>query len=216
MSINAYPLQWPEGWKRTGGAYRKQARFSKAGQRTPSGWRSQRDLTMFDSLQRLLVELEKMGIDRQDAVISTNVPVRLDGLPRSGAAEPVDPGAAVYWIDGKHRRVMAIDIYDRVADNIAALAATLDAMRSIERHGGAAILERAFTGFTALPAPTGVRDWQIVLELQDLLLPTREDIDQAYRRLASKHHPDKGGSADAMAEINLARDDALRFLEGTK
>lgn len=210
MSINAYPCQWPEGWKRTAPAYRKQARFSKA-DRHPRGWRSQRDLTMADALGRLLGELEKMGVDRQDVVISTNVPVRLDGLPRSGAAEPMDPGAAVYWIEGKHRRVMAIDLYDRVADNIAALAATLDAMRSIERHGGAAILERAFTGFTALPAPTGARDWQIVLELQGLLLPTREDIDQAYRRLASKHHPDKGGSAERMAAINQARDEALEF-----
>lgn len=214
MSINAYPLQWPDGWKRTGAAYRKQARFSKAGQRAPGGWRPKADLTMSDALGRLLGELEKMGIDRQDVVISTNVPVRLDGLPRSGAAEPMDPGAAVYWIDGKHRRVMAIDLYDRVADNIAALAATLDAMRSIERHGGAAILERAFTGFTALPAPTGARDWQIVLELQGLLLPTREDIDQAYRRLASKHHPDKGGSAERMAEINKARDAAIESLKG--
>ena len=213
MSINAYPCQWPEGWKRTGGAYRKAARFSKAGARTPTGWRSQRDLTMADALQRLLSELEKMGIDRQDVVISTNVPVRLDGLPRSGAAEPADPGAAVYWVEGKHRRVMAIDIYDRVADNIAALAATLDAMRSIERHGGAAILERAFTGFTALPAPAAARDWQIVLELADLLLPTREDIEKAYRRLASKHHPDKGGTAEKMAEINRARAEALKFLE---
>lgn len=214
MSINAFPLQWPDGWKRTGGAHRKQARFSKAGQRAPGGWRMKSDLTMADALKRLLGELEKMGIDRQDVVISTNVPVRLDGLPRSGAAEPMDPGAAVYWLEGKHRRVMAIDLYDRVADNIAALAATLDAMRSIERHGGAAILERAFTGFTALPAPTGARDWQIALELQDLLLPTREDIDQAYRRLASKHHPDKGGSAERMAEVNKARAEGLQFLEG--
>lgn len=212
MSINAYPLQWPEGWKRTGGAHRKQARFSKAGTRGQYNIRTQRDLTMYDALGRLLGELEKMGIDRDDVVISTNVPVRLDGLPRSGAAEPADPGAAVYWVEGKHRRVMAIDIYDRVADNIAALAATLDAMRSIERHGGAAILERAFTGFTALPAPTGVRDWQIVLELQALLLPGREDIERAYRRLASKHHPDKGGTAEAMAEINRARDEALQFV----
>jgi hypothetical protein len=86
-------------------------------------------------------------------------------------------------------------------------------MRSIERHGGAALLERAFTGFTALPAPTAARDWQIVLELSGLLQPKREDIEKAYRRLASKHHPDKGGSAERMAEINRARDEALKFLE---
>lgn len=208
MSINAYPLQWPEGWKRTGADYRKQARFSKAGQRSPSGWRPQRDLTMADALGRLLGELEKMGVDRQDVVISTNVPVRLDGLPRSGAAEPMDPGAAVYWIEGKHRRVMAIDIYDRVADNIAALAATLDAMRSIERHGGAAILERAFTGFTALPAPGAARKWFEILSVAPQA--SRDEINAAYRKLASANHPDKGGSAAEMAAVNQARDEGLR------
>ena len=38
---------------------------------------------------------------------------------------------------------MAIDAYTRTADNLAAVAATLEAMRAIERHGGAQILERA-------------------------------------------------------------------------
>lgn len=212
MAINAFPLQWPAGWKRS--TTWKQARFSKAEQRSPNGWRSHRDITMVDAVARLLGELDRMGIDRQDVVISTNVPVRLDGLPRSGAAEPADSGAAVYWVEGKTHRVMAIDIYDRVCDNIAALAATLSAMRAIERHGGAAILERAFTGFTALPAPSqesAPRDWQAVLELQDLLLPKRDDIERAYRRLASIHHPDKGGDAGRMAEINRARNEGLEF-----
>ncbi|KVD37855.1 hypothetical protein WJ41_22830 [Burkholderia ubonensis] len=62
-------------------------------------------------------------------------------------------GVAVYWeTRAGARRVMAIDQYTRVADNLAAVAATLDAMRAIERHGGARILERAFTGFAALAA----------------------------------------------------------------
>ena len=169
---------------------------------------------MAKSLRRLLRELEKMGVDRQDAVISTNVPVRLDGFPRSGAAEPADPGAAVYWIEGKHRRVMAIDIYDRVADNIAALAATLDAMRAIERHGGAAILERAFTGFAALPAPSAARKWHEILGVPPQA--SMDEINAAYRRLASSTHPDKGGSADAMANLNKARDEGLASKRGTE
>jgi len=202
-AINAYPLQWPTGWKRTASAAQKQARFRKASPGTSNGWRTQRDLTMFDALQRLLAELECMGIERDDVVISTNVPVRLDGLPRSGAVEPADSGAAVYWREAGHNRVMAIDLYDRVADNIAALAATLNAMRAIERHGGAAVLERAFTGFTALPAPGAKRPWFEVLGVSDKA--TAEEIRAAYRRLASEAHPDKGGSAERMAEINRAR-----------
>lgn len=56
---------------------------------------------------------------------------------------------------------MAIDQYYRVEENLAAIAATLDAMRAIERHGGAQILDRASTGFAALQAPMAVaRSWR--------------------------------------------------------
>jgi hypothetical protein len=70
---------------------------------------------------------------------------------------------AVYWIKTgrKQMKCMAIDRYGRVADNMAAIAATIEAMRAIERHGSAEILERAFLGFQALPEP---EQWWQVLE----------------------------------------------------
>jgi DnaJ-class molecular chaperone len=38
-----------------------------------------------------------------------------------------------------------------------------------------------------------------------------ENIDAAYRRLSKERHPDRpGGSHDAMAELNAARDAALK------
>lgn len=196
METEAYPLSWPFGWKRTKGR-RREANFSKAG----------RSLTVTEGLQRVLAELQRMGIARNRVIISTNVPTRLDGLPRSGARVPDDPGAAVYWQEPSGaRRVMAIDLYDRVADNLAAIAATLDAMRAIERHGGAAILERAFTGFEALPAPGAAREWWEVLGV--LRSASMDEITSARRRLASEHHPDKGGDPARMAEINTAFDRA--------
>ncbi|MGN5479481.1 hypothetical protein ACTMU2_29065 [Cupriavidus basilensis] len=103
-------------------------------------------LTVSDGVNRVLDELGRLGARPGSIIISTNVAVRLDGLPRSGQREPADPGAAVYWQDRSGApRVMAIDQYRSVADNLAAIAATLEAMRAIERHGGAQILERAFT-----------------------------------------------------------------------
>ena len=81
-------------------------------------------------------------------------------------------------------------------------------MRSIERHGGAAILDRAFTGFAALPAPAaGKRDWWTVLELPSTA--SQAEIRDAFNRLARVHHPDRGGSDERMAEIIRARDEAL-------
>ncbi|HWH73393.1 MAG TPA: J domain-containing protein [Methylibium sp.] len=210
MTITAYPLQWPEGWKRTPAGSRDYGRFARRGEaRSGSSWRPLTGVTVHQAITRLRAELERMGIHSDDVVISSNVPLRLDGLPRSDAREPADPGAAVYWIDSGATRCMAIDRYTKVAQNIAALAATIEAMRAIERHGGAAILDRAFTGFTALPAPSAKRDWWEVLGVaRDC---TRADIRAAYRRLASAAHPDRpGGSHERMAELNAAQDAALR------
>lgn len=215
MTITAFPLSWPPGWRRTEDDMREFGRFGVRRQAAGRSYASLQDISVAEASRRLLDELERMRVHRDSIVLSTNLKLRLDGLPRSDQAAPKDPGAAVYWEDpyNGQPRTMAIDQYTKVEQNIAALAATIEAMRAIERHGGAIVLERAFTGFTALPAPivAGVsRDWQAVLALQDLLLPTREDVEKAYRRLAGKHHPDKGGSHAAMSELNQARDDALK------
>jgi hypothetical protein len=194
-----YPLQWPEGWKRTQSYQRKAATFSRQG----------KALTVFDGVQRVLDELQRLGVHQDDVVVSTNLQTRLDGLPRSNQARPGAPGVCVYWKPAKsHMRCMAVDRYDEVQDNLAAVAATLEAMRSIERHGGAAILDRAFTGFAALPAPAGgKRDWWTVLELSSTA--SQAEIREAFNRLAREHHPDRGGTDERMAEIIRARDEAL-------
>ena len=194
-----YPLQWPEGWKRTQSYQRKAATFSRQG----------KALTVFDGVQRVLDELQRLGVHQDDVVVSTNLQTRLDGLPRSNQTRPGDPGVCVYWKPAKSpMRCMAVDRYDEVQDNLAAVAATLEAMRSIERHGGAAILDRAFTGFAALPAPAGgKRDWWTVLELPSTA--SQAEIRDAFNRLAREHHPDRGGSDERMAEIIRARDEAL-------
>ena len=106
MTIPAYPLQWPAGWRRTDAAARAEARFRNDGGRyslSPT-----RRLTIADGIKRLRDQLRRMtGAD--DFVVSTNLQLRLDGLPRSGQAEPQDPGAAVYWRDAGGTRCMAID-----------------------------------------------------------------------------------------------------------
>lgn len=193
MSLSAYPLHWPEGWPRTNPAQRTTARFH----------RNKQTLSIADSVRRVFVELERLGAREEDIVISSNIQPTLGGWPSSSGRVPDDPGVAVYWKD-KHKRdrVMAIDRYDRVADNLAAIAATLDALRAIERHGGGQILERAFTGFTALPSPDSMSDWRTVLGVPGCrsLLEAR----QAYLRLRSEHHTDRGGDDAMFHKVNLA------------
>lgn len=210
MAINAYPLSWPEGWPRTPAPQRKVARFSRVDQNA-IGWAAHSRITIADGVNRCLLALQRFGASRDDIVVSTNVQTRLDGLPRSDAKEPQDPGAAVYWRTRRDKapRVMAIDIYTRVADNLAAIAATLEAMRAIERHGGAQILERAFTGFTALPDPNRTKGWREVLGIPPGATATIEAVELAYRRLRSVNHPDKGGDATAFQELQRAYEEAL-------
>lgn len=203
MTIPAYPLQWPTGWKRTESYQRTQAKFGRQTQSSHGSWKTRERLTINQSVERVRAELQRMGIRDGDLVISTNLELRLDGLPRSGQRQPTDPGAAVYWRErsGDVPRCMAIDRYDRIEDNLAAIAATLEAMRAIERHGGAEILNRAFTGFTALPATTV--HWPDVLGVA--AHASTHDVRDAYRRLRSRQHPDSpGGDREAFETVQKA------------
>ena len=190
-----YPLQWPQGWPR--------ARLRKPGAfRSPHSTQAG-TITYHQAEHRVVYELAKLGLrsDRQGHVIVISTNMIRD-------REPADPGAAVYFQKpGGPMRVIAIDIYSQVAHNVAAIAATLEAMRAIDRHGGAQIMERAFTGFDALPPPM---NWRNVLGL--IGHPTPEEISARYNLLAKERHPDKGGSAAAFDELTKARAAAGREL----
>lgn len=100
---------------------------------------------------------------------------------------------------------MPCDKWDRLPDNIAAIAAHIDATRKIERYGVQSV-EEAFAGFVALPPPL---NWKQILGVRGVSL---DEAESAYRELAKRHHPDRGGSVVKMAELNQARDAAREAL----
>lgn len=217
-TISARPLAWPVGWKRTPNGSRVRARFGKktmaTSSYTPPGGSPERyavksSISIAEGVARVRAELSRMGIRDDNIVINSNLELRLDGMPRSGQREPDDPGVAVYWRDRGETRCMAIDQYDRVADNLGAIAATLDAMRAIERHGGADVMDRAFTGFVALPAPTAShKPWWEVLgvasnadEAKSLDYKT---VRGEYLRRRSAHHPDNKGDPNLFNMVTRA------------
>ena len=53
--------------------------------------------------------------------------------------------------------------------------------------------------------------WQGVLGLQDPI-PTEQQVQDAFRRLAQIHHPDRGGDIAMFQAISKARDNAIRWL----
>ena len=179
-TTESYPLYWPEGRPRTPDWKRQRSRFS----------------TGFGAAVNLVIgELGRLGA--RNAVVSTNVPLRRDGLPLASAKRVDDTGAAVYFMYKGKQTCFACDRWDKVEDNIYAIAKTIDAMRGIARWGTGDMLDAAFNGFTALPAPN---DWRGILGNPSTL----EDAESKYRFLARHNHPDAGGSQEEMAKINTA------------
>lgn len=191
MAAEAYPLHWPEGWPRT--KSRERSRF---------------EATMADARDELFAEIARMG--GSYPVLSSNLILRQDGLPRAQQGEPSDPGIAVYFMRKGKQMVFACDRWDRARDNVRAIQKTIEAMRGIERWGASDMLERAFSAFVALPASSSKKDWRELLGFPPAARPGRDDIDAAYRSKAKSAHPDAGGSDAAMAELNAARADAIR------
>ena len=193
----AYPLAWPPGWPRT-----------------PAGRRSynhQLKRATFDSARSdLYVELRRLGATA--VTLSSSIPLRLDGQHyATQRPDGGDPGIAVYFTLRGRQMSMARDCYDNCAQNLRSLGLAIGYLRGLDRHGGAAMLERAFAGFAALPPPAG--DSADIVNWREVLGPVPEYDDKAellamlefrYRRRAKEAHADTGGSDAAMIRLNLA------------
>lgn len=209
--MDRFPLSWPAGWRRTPHHERQSATFSASDSVTLADGRKvrkERRVSLADAFDRLDKQLEYLGAVR--VVVSSNLELRINGVPRSGQSEPYDNGVAVYFeLKGKPL-CLACDKWNRAADNIAAIAQHIDALRRIERYGIGSI-EQAFAGYQALPAQAG--SWFVTLEF-DTPPKSWEVVEARYLELVKKHHPDRGGNPETMAKINAARDTARKELLG--
>ena len=196
MAAEAYPLQWPEGWPRTPSARRGASRFGKN--------------LGYNQLTKLQNELRLLGA--QNVVISSNVPLRQDGLPYANETRRRydDPGVAVYFTLKGKALSMARDSYWTPWENIRSLILAIEAIRSIERHGGSTMMERAFSGFAAIAPPSWKKPWREVFGVKP---DWRGDITSLYREKAKNRHPDAGGSDQLMAELNVAYAEARADLQ---
>jgi len=219
--VTRYPLSWPASWKRTPPGKRRAAAFhgvrqiasayQQPGQATRY-YAQKTALSVGDATGRLAAELRRLGVREQDWLISSNLRTRIDGLPYADQRNPDDVGVAVYFKLRGADRVLACDAWTRVADNLAAIAAHVEAMRAIERYGVGTV-EQAFADYDALPAKGST--WRTTLGFAHDQVVTLEDVDEAFKRRAREVHPDvAGGSHDAMASLTAARAEAREELGG--
>lgn len=201
-----YPLSWPDGWPRTPLEEQEDSKYRfRRPMNGGSFW------TLDAAVRALEAEVRKLG--GEEIYITSNFrPSRSMGTISEDRGRPKDQGVTVYFQLRNKAVVMAQDSHRRAEENLRSLALAIDALRQLERHGGGTMREKAFSGFAALPPPKTC--WQI------LGLGTgasEEAVQTAWRLLVHKHHLDKpGGSHDAVAEVNRARDEALAFLRNRK
>lgn len=195
MSEQNYPLHWPHGWPRTKSHAVKRSRFGTYS----------RPVQMGAALDFLIEELKRLGA--QHEVVSTNVRPRLDGRPYAGQAAPQDAGVAVYFTLKQRRVVLACDRWQKVEENVWAVAKHIEALRGQERWGVGSI-EQAFAGYTALPQKSQASVWD-ALGIASPETATEASVMAAWREAAKRAHPDIGGSHEAMTSLNTAKDIAL-------
>lgn len=201
----SYPLSWPIGWPRTPRYKVSRAKFGVRVQRGDNSYKSKDAVTLYVGRERILDEMKRLGATQ--VMLSTNIPTRNDGLPYSKAREPDDHGVAVYFRIKGEPRVLACDKWDRVADNMAALAAHVDAVRG-QLRWGVGTLEQAFGGYKALPAMDAPKPWWQILGVKEDA--PMSAIDARRMLLLRQHHPDAGGNANQAAEVNAAYDQGRR------
>jgi len=188
---DAYPLDWPAGWNRTPPHKRKRSAFK---------------VTEGVARDNLLDEIRRLG--GRLPIISTNVAFYERGgqkIPYANQKTPGDPGVAVYFTLKGEQRVIACDRWLTVRENLHAIGLTVNALRGLDRWGSTDIVNRAFTGFQALPAASVPEHWSAVLNLGAAPY-TLQEAEAAYRDEARSAHPDRGGSHEAMTRLN----DAIR------
>jgi hypothetical protein len=182
----AYPLAWPANWPRTGPGLRAKGAYRTTLPAALKNLRDQLRLLAGPAVERTLV-------------LSSNATLGVDA--------PADPGVVAYFVWDQKPLAIPCDRWQRIEQNVQAIALSIEAMRAIERHGAKHMVTAMFSGFLALPAPA--RTWREVLGLPAGPHSAR-DVETMFRRLAEKMHPDRGGSHDAMAALLAARDQGLK------
>ena len=221
-----YPLAWPPGMARTDAGQRHPAKFSRRGTKTlrradgtVHQYTTTGQVTLANATKRVSEELARFTragrawrIDPDEVVITTNLQVRLDGRPRANQRAPDDPGVCVYFDLDREPYGMPCDKWTRLEDNLAAVAAHLGAMRGMERWGVGSTRQHMGGFRLSLPNPDKPKSWRDVLGIREDQPVTLADVDPVYRNLAHLRHPDRGGDAGDMAELNAARDQARKEL----
>lgn len=139
--------------------------------------------------------------------------IRLDGRPYAKAI-PRHPGVILSCTTKYGPFRMACDRFTEWADNLRAIALSLEHLRAMDRYGCTKRGEQ-YRGWQALPAPNPLPTTreEAYAELSKVIGEGRAKtlpLDEAFREAALLTHPDTGGDAERFKRIVAAK----KVLEG--
>lgn len=170
-----------------------------------------------DSMSKLGNEIERL-LGRNDTVWDADVRIglavlssdlRLDGRLRAGG-KPWHVGMLVRFTTPMGELRFASDQYVTQAHNLRAVALTLEALRAVDRWG--ATHGREYSGFLAIESGIALgssrpfHDRASAIEWLRELVGGHSAASPAtlIREAQRTHHPDRGGDASIMADVNAA------------
>lgn len=211
MEITRNPLCWPNNVPRTAPQNKTHPQFQ-----LPS------ITAAVANVKQEVNRLNKLAWDFTDEnlIISSNLKMRMDGLPSGQQTEPSDTGIAVFsklrfarngkWHD--RHCVLTCDKWNRTAYNLSAIARDIGAQRARERWGCSTV-EQSFAGYIAIPEKCGGDAWWITLAVKPTA--SKDEINQAYKSLSKVRHPDMAtGSHAAFNTLQEAYEQAMSQFRG--
>lgn len=167
------------------------------------------------------------AVSAKDAILTAFIPknqIRADGWPLA-SAKAAEPGLILSFTSNGHLREFAADHYDDWKDNLSAVAKILEALRGINRWGGASA-GKQYAGFSpvvynssqaastqAAPGPFASPEAAAVFiarhadgwsagQISDNSLALKS----AYNAASIKLHPDTGGTHEGFIQLQQAKD----------
>ena len=186
-------------------------------------WRSTASGTAPPTIHQSVGEIERQVRQvngASDLVIEADLRKGIQGGFLSNQRAPADPGVVVRF--KRHGKPFAVpcDKFRSIEANLRAVALMLEASRLMERYGFE-IFEEEFRGYAALPPGSG-ESYGVIFQdppPHEVLAVApdapAEVVRAAWRVLAAKHHPDRGGDGEAFKRVTRARDALLKQQEAT-
>ena len=163
-----------------------------------SGWGDTLNL-----LERELTHLEAFRIVLQADFREADI--RLDGMPRADACQPVHPGIILSFESRVGPQRYASDAHLFWQHNVRGVALGLEALRAVDRYGITRSGEQ-YAGWKQLTAGSGLTTREAAMALLTDLVGGGGgfDLALAYKRALKKAHPDGGGTQELFAQVQDA------------